>query len=70
MKPVLTTFFQSYPIEGNLKIALKMVKKNLEYAIKDLEDEGPTDYMKHLSDAHRQMEAIFTELGVHPNQYI
>lgn len=69
MKPVLTTFFQSYPIEGNMKVALKMIKKQIEHAIEDLDEKEDGNYMKHLSDAHRMLEAIYTELGSHPNSY-
>lgn len=68
MKPVLTSFFITYPIQGDLKLALEMVKKNIHLSIEDL-DEDSDDYMKHLSDAYRMLEAIYTELGIHPDSY-
>ncbi len=71
MEKVLTSFFQLYPLQGNVKIALKMVKGKLKDAITAKEEAKDTDeYLKHLSDAHRMIESIFTELGKHPNSYV
>ena len=70
MEKLLSSFFLLYPLQGNVKIALKMVKEKLKDAVTAKEEAKDTeDYLKHLSDAHRMIESIFTELGKHPNQY-
>lgn len=70
MEKKLVSFFQLYPVQGNLKLALKMVKEKIKDSIEAIEEkkEGD-DYLKNLSDAHRMLEAIFTEIGKHPDTY-
>lgn len=69
MKPQLTTFFQHYPMQGDMKLALKMIKEELKHAIKDLEEKEGDEYLSHLSKVHKMVEAIFVEIGKHPDQY-
>ncbi len=69
MKPKLTSFFTSHPLEDSMKVALKMIKHNLHCALKALKAEEDDEYMKYLSEAHRMMEDIFKEIGKHPDNY-
>ena len=47
-----------------------MVKHKIKDSIESIEEKKDGDeHLKHLSDAHRMLEAIFTELGKHPDTY-